>query len=67
MTEEPITEPEQALSVERAFRALADSTRVRILHLLRDGPLCVGDLVAVLGVPQPTAYRGTSRTCAGPG
>ena len=44
-------------SVERMFRALADPTRVRILHLLGDGPLCVGDLVSVLGVPQPTASR----------
>jgi ArsR family transcriptional regulator len=57
MTEAAITEPKQALSVERVFRALVDSTRVRILHLLRDGALCVGDLVAVLGVPQPTASR----------
>jgi len=39
------------------FRALADPTRVRILHLLGEGPLCVGDLVSVLGVPQPTASR----------
>jgi ArsR family transcriptional regulator len=45
------------LSVERVFRALADSTRVRILHLLRGEALCVGDLVTVLDVPQPTASR----------
>src|SRR3982074_3628234 len=57
MTEAAIAEPKQALSVERVFRALADSTRVRILHLLREGALCVGDLVSVLGVPQPTASR----------
>ncbi len=40
-----------------AFRALSDATRLRLLHLLRAGPLCVGDLVAVLGVPQPKASR----------
>jgi ArsR family transcriptional regulator len=39
------------------FKALSDRTRLRILHLLRSGELCVGDLVAVLRVPQPTASR----------
>ena len=39
------------------FRALGDPTRLRILHLLRGGELCVGDLVAVLRVPQPTTSR----------
>jgi ArsR family transcriptional regulator len=39
------------------FRAFSDGTRLRILHLLRDGECCVGDLVAVLRVPQPTASR----------
>ena len=46
--------------VERAtdiFRALSDPTRLRILHLLRSGELCVGDLVSVLGVPQSSASR----------
>ena len=39
------------------FRAFSDRTRLRILQLLRDGELCVGDLVAILRVPQPTASR----------
>lgn len=39
------------------FRAVSDPTRLRILHLLRSGELCVGDLVTVLNVPQPTASR----------
>jgi len=39
------------------FRALAHPTRVRLLHLLRAGPLCVGDLVTVLGMAQPTVSR----------
>jgi len=46
--------------VERAVdivKAVADPTRLRILHLLRSGELCVGDLVSVLEVPQPTASR----------
>lgn len=43
--------------VDRLFRAFADRTRLRILHLLRTEELCVCDLVAVLQVPQPTASR----------
>lgn len=39
------------------FRAFSDRTRLRILHLLLVGELCVGDLVNILGVPQPTASR----------
>ena len=39
------------------FRAFSDRTRLRILHLLLKGELCVGDIVKVLGVPQPTASR----------
>ncbi|MHC4550246.1 MAG: ArsR/SmtB family transcription factor [Planctomycetota bacterium] len=39
------------------FRAFADETRLRILHLLCGGELCVGDLVEILGVAQPTASR----------
>ena len=39
------------------FRAFSDRTRLRILHLLRRGELCVCDLVAVLDVPQPKASR----------
>ena len=39
------------------FRAFSDQTRLRILHLLRGGELCVKDLVDILDVPQPTASR----------
>ena len=45
------------LAVAPVFRALADPTRVRILHLLREGPLCVGDLVSALGTAQPKVSR----------
>ena len=44
-------------SASRLFRVMADPIRLRILHLLRAGELCVGDLVTVLDVPQPTASR----------
>jgi ArsR family transcriptional regulator len=46
-----------AIRVEMAFRALSDRTRLRILHLLGGGELCVCHLVDILGVPQPTASR----------
>ena len=39
------------------FRAFSDRTRLRILHLLLDGELCVGDLVNILRVPQAKTSR----------
>jgi len=39
------------------FRAFSDRTRLRILHLLQGGELCVCDLVRVIGAPQPTVSR----------
>lgn len=43
--------------VDRMFRAFSDRTRLRILHVLRGGELCVCDIVDVLRVPQPKASR----------
>jgi len=43
--------------VDAKFRAFSDPTRLRMLHLLRSGEWCVGDLVKVIHVPQPTASR----------
>jgi ArsR family transcriptional regulator len=39
------------------FRAFSDPTRLRILHLIRARELCVGDIVSVLRLPQPTVSR----------
>jgi ArsR family transcriptional regulator len=39
------------------FRAFSDPTRLRVLRLLQTGELCVGDLVKIIQVPQPTASR----------
>ena len=44
-------------SVSDKFAAFSDPTRLRILHLLREGELCVGDLIAVLDLPQSTISR----------
>jgi ArsR family transcriptional regulator, arsenate/arsenite/antimonite-responsive transcriptional repressor len=41
----------------QAYRALGDETRLRILALLKDGELCVCDVMAVLDLPQSTASR----------
>ena len=43
--------------VDRMFRAFSDRTRLRILHLLQAGELCVCDLVKVIDVPQPKVSR----------
>jgi ArsR family transcriptional regulator, arsenate/arsenite/antimonite-responsive transcriptional repressor len=43
--------------VDAMFRAFSDRTRLRILHVLQGGELCVGDIVAVLQVPQPRISR----------
>lgn len=39
------------------FKALSDPTRLRILSLLRNEPLCVMDIVTILALPQPTISR----------
>lgn len=43
--------------IDLMFRAFSDRTRLRILHLLHAAEFCVGDLVTILEVPQPTASR----------
>ncbi|MDX6768810.1 MAG: metalloregulator ArsR/SmtB family transcription factor [Elusimicrobiota bacterium] len=45
------------IPADRIFRAFADETRLRILHLLTKGELCVCDLTEVLAVPQSKVSR----------
>ena len=45
--------PERGDLVARYFRALSDPTRLRVLEVLQEGELTVGQLVEKLGVPQP--------------
>ena len=52
-----MTPTEPCDDVDLIFRAFSDRTRLRILHLLHAGELCVGDLVEILQVPQPRASR----------
>lgn len=46
-----------ASQIDLMFRAFCDQTRLRILSLLQDGDLCVGDIVSSLQVPQPKVSR----------
>ncbi|MEY3657556.1 MAG: hypothetical protein RL425_317, partial [Pseudomonadota bacterium] len=39
------------------FRALADPTRLRVMNLLREMELSVGELAQVLGQSQPRVSR----------
>lgn len=39
------------------YRCLCDETRLRILNLLLEGPLCVCHLASVLGMEQPKISR----------
>lgn len=39
------------------LKVLADETRLRILHLIEDGELCVCELMVVLDLPQSTVSR----------
>lgn len=49
--------PLTAAEVDLVFRAFAEPTRMRILHLLAHGELTVSEMVRVLGRPQPTVSR----------
>ena len=44
-------------TLEAAFKAFADPTRLRILGLLAAGEICVCNIHECLGIPQPTASR----------
>lgn len=45
------------ISADRLFRAFADRTRLRLLHLLGAREWCVGDLVDILRLPQAKVSR----------
>lgn len=44
-------------TLEDAFKALADPTRLRILGLLAGGEICVCNIHECLGISQPAASR----------
>jgi len=48
---------EQEFNLELFFRALADHTRLRLIHLLEDDEVCVCFFVEVLNTNQPKISR----------
>ncbi len=46
-----------ALVDATTFAALGEPSRLRIVELLRDGPLSVGEIVALLGIRQPQVSK----------
>jgi ArsR family transcriptional regulator, arsenate/arsenite/antimonite-responsive transcriptional repressor len=49
--------PKTLVQLETLFLALADKTRLRILNLIGEDEICVGQLVEVLGESQPKISR----------
>jgi ArsR family transcriptional regulator len=43
--------------VDAMFKAFSDVTRLRILHLLLSGEMCVGDLATIVVATQPRASQ----------
>lgn len=48
---------EAYVDLAETFRALADSTRAKIVHALVDQTLCVCDLAQVVGVSEPAVSQ----------
>ena len=53
----PITQHARVAQMEDLFKALADTTRLRILGLLLTGEVCVCHIHESLRIPQPKASR----------
>jgi ArsR family transcriptional regulator len=47
--------PKEARDKGRFFKALSDETRVRMIRLLGVRDMCVCEIIAALGLTQPTA------------
>lgn len=52
-----LLDDETYVDLAETFRALADSTRAKIVHALGDQPLCVCDLAGVVGVSEPAVSQ----------
>ena len=48
---------DQEIKIELLFKALADPTRLRLIHLLGDGEVCVCACVQTLKTNQPKVSR----------
>jgi ArsR family transcriptional regulator, arsenate/arsenite/antimonite-responsive transcriptional repressor len=45
------------VSLDTLFRALADPTRLRLIHLMSEQEICVCYFIDVIGAPQPKISR----------
>jgi ArsR family transcriptional regulator len=51
------TKPDTSTLIDLMFQAFCHRMRLRILHLLDQGEMCVGNIVAILQAPQPKVSR----------
>jgi ArsR family transcriptional regulator, arsenate/arsenite/antimonite-responsive transcriptional repressor len=52
-----VDESPDVTAIDALFKGIGDPTRIRLLNMLVPGELCVCDLVALTGLPQPTVSR----------
>jgi ArsR family transcriptional regulator len=52
-----MNEPNDLTYMANLYMALADKTRLRLLNIMRDGEVCVGDFIDILGQSQPKISR----------
>jgi ArsR family transcriptional regulator, arsenate/arsenite/antimonite-responsive transcriptional repressor len=52
-----VTKAQASPSLDVLFRALADSTRLRLLNLIADREICVCYFVEILNISQPKVSR----------
>ena len=48
---------DKPLALEQFFRALADPTRLRLIHLMSEQEICVCYFIEIIGAPQPKISR----------
>jgi ArsR family transcriptional regulator len=48
---------DKPVPLDKLFRALADSTRLRLLNLMSEQEICVCYFIEVIGAPQPKISR----------
>ncbi len=51
------TPKDKRVSLDQLFRALADPTRLRLIHLMSEQEICVCYFIEVIGAPQPKISR----------
>ncbi len=52
-----VKKPNASPLIDLMFQAFCHRLRLRILHLLHEGEMCVGNIVEILQAPQPKVSR----------